>query len=62
MDTIVGDMMFNLKDQDDSDANNDADEEPAFGNVAEFNALDLLDKAFVCPPPKLTIPDAPKSS
>ena len=49
MDTIVGDMMFNLKDQDDSDANNDADEEPAFGNVAEFNALDLLDKAFVCP-------------
>ena len=39
MDTIVGDMMFNPEDQDDSDADNDADEEPAFGNAAELNAL-----------------------
>jgi hypothetical protein len=41
VDTIVGDMMFNLKDQDDSDADHDADEEPAFGNAVEINALFL---------------------
>ncbi len=41
VDTIVGDMMFNLEDQDDSDADHDADEEPAFGNAAEINALRL---------------------
>ena len=62
VDTIVGDMMFNLEDQDDCDVDNDADEEPTFGNAAELNALILLDKAFIRPPPKLTIPDAPKSS
>ena len=39
VDTIVGDMMFNPEDQDDSDANNDADEEPAFGSAAELYAL-----------------------
>jgi hypothetical protein len=39
MDIIVGDMMFNLEDQDDSDANHDTDEEPAFGNAAEINVL-----------------------
>ncbi|CAK9869333.1 unnamed protein product [Sphagnum jensenii] len=41
VDTIVGDMMFNPKDQDDSDADHDADEEPAFDNVAEINVLHL---------------------
>ncbi len=39
MDTIVGDMMFNPEDQDDSDADHDADEEPAFDSVVEINAL-----------------------
>jgi hypothetical protein len=39
VDTIVGDMMFNPKDQDNNDANHDADEEPAFGSAAEINAL-----------------------
>jgi hypothetical protein len=39
VDTIVGDMMFNPKDQDDSDADHDADEEPAFGSAAEINVL-----------------------
>ncbi len=39
VDTIVGDMMFNPEDQDDSDANHDGDEEPAFGSAAEINAL-----------------------
>ncbi len=41
MDTIVGDMMFNPEDQDDSDADHDTDEEPAFGSAAEINALRL---------------------
>jgi len=41
VDTIVGDMLFNLEDQDDSDADHDADEEPAFGSTAEINALRL---------------------
>ncbi len=41
LDTIVGDMMFNPEDQDDSDADHDADKEPAFGNAAEINALRL---------------------
>ncbi len=41
MDTIVGDMLFNPKDQDDSDADHDVDEEPAFGSAAEINALCL---------------------
>jgi len=39
VDTIVGDMMFNPKDQDDNDVDHDANEEPAFGSVAEINAL-----------------------
>jgi hypothetical protein len=39
VDTIVGDMMFNPEDQDDTDADHDADEEPAFGSAAEINAL-----------------------
>jgi hypothetical protein len=39
VDTIVGDMMFNFEDQDDSDADHDADEELVFGNAAEINAL-----------------------
>ncbi len=39
MDTIVGDMMFNPEDQDDSDAYHDTDEEPAFGSAAEINVL-----------------------
>ncbi len=39
MDTIVGDMMFNPEDQDDSDADHDTDEEPAFGCAAEINVL-----------------------
>ncbi len=39
VDTIVGDMMFNPEDQDDSDADHDTDEEPAFGNAAEINVL-----------------------
>jgi hypothetical protein len=39
MDIIVGDMMFNPEDQDDSDANHDADEKPAFDSAAEINAL-----------------------
>ncbi|CAM6016460.1 unnamed protein product [Sphagnum balticum] len=39
VDTIVGDMMFNPEDQDDNNANHDADEERAFGNAAEINAL-----------------------
>ncbi len=39
MDTIVGDMMFNPEDQDDSDADHDMDEEPAFGSAAKINAL-----------------------
>jgi hypothetical protein len=38
VDTIVGDMMFNLEDQDNND-DNDTDEEPAFGSAAEINAL-----------------------
>jgi hypothetical protein len=41
VDTIVGDMMFNLEDQDDSDVDHDADEEPAFGSAAKINALRL---------------------
>ncbi len=41
VDTIVGDMMFNPKDQDDSDVDHDADEEPAFGNAVEINVLFL---------------------
>jgi hypothetical protein len=39
VDTIVGDMMFNPEDQDDSDVDHDADEEPAFGNAVEINVL-----------------------
>jgi len=39
VDTIVGDMMFNPKDQDDSDANHDSDEEPAFDSASEINGL-----------------------
>ncbi len=39
MDTIVGDMMFNPKDQDDSDANHDSYEEPAFDSASEINGL-----------------------
>jgi len=39
MDTIVGDMMFNLEDQNDSDADHDVDEEPAFNSAAEINVL-----------------------
>ncbi len=34
-------MLFNPEDQDDSDADHDADEEPAFGSVAKINALRL---------------------
>ncbi len=41
VDTIVGDMMFNPEDQDDTDADHDADEEPVFGSAAEINALRL---------------------
>ncbi len=41
LDTIVGDMMFNPEDQDDSDADHDADEEPTFGSATEINALRL---------------------
>ncbi len=41
VDTIVGDMMFNPEDQDDSDANHDTDEELTFGSAAEINALRL---------------------
>ncbi|CAK9202578.1 unnamed protein product [Sphagnum troendelagicum] len=41
VDTIMGDMMFNPEDQDDSNAHHDADEEPAFGSAAEINALHL---------------------
>jgi hypothetical protein len=41
MDTIVGNMMFNPEDQDDSDADHDVDEELAFNCVAEINALHL---------------------
>ncbi len=41
VDTIVGDMLFNPEDQDDSDADHDANEEPAFGSAAEINALRL---------------------
>ncbi len=41
VDTIVGDMMFNPENQDDSDANHDADEELAFDSAAEINALRL---------------------
>ncbi|CAK9237624.1 unnamed protein product [Sphagnum troendelagicum] len=41
VDTIVGDMMFNPEDQDDSDVDHDADKEPAFGNAAEINVLHL---------------------
>jgi hypothetical protein len=41
MDTIVGDMMFNPEDQDDSDVDHDANEEPAFSSAAEINALRL---------------------
>ncbi len=39
VDTIVGNMMFNPEDQDNSDADHDADEEPTFGSAAEINAL-----------------------
>jgi hypothetical protein len=39
MDTIVGDIMFNPEDQDDSDADHDANEGPAFGNAANINVL-----------------------
>jgi len=39
VDTIVGDMMFNPEDQNDSDADHDVDEEPAFNSAAEINAL-----------------------
>ena len=39
VDTIVGDRMFNPEDQDNIDADNDVDEEPAFGSATEFNAL-----------------------
>jgi hypothetical protein len=39
VDTIVDDMMFNPKDQNNSDVDHDADEEPAFGNAVEINAL-----------------------
>ncbi|CAK9219037.1 unnamed protein product [Sphagnum troendelagicum] len=39
VDTIVGDMMFNPEDQDNSDADHDADEEPAFDSAAEINVL-----------------------
>jgi hypothetical protein len=62
VDTIVGDMMFNLEDQDDSDADNDVDEEPAFDNADELNVLLMLNKAFIWPPTKLAILVAPKSS
>ncbi len=41
VDTIVGDMMFNPENQDDSDADHDADEELAFGSAAKINALRL---------------------
>ncbi len=41
VDTIVGDMMFNPEDQDDSDADHDTDEEHAFGSAGEINALRL---------------------
>jgi len=47
VDTIVGNMMFNPKDQDDSDANHDANEEPAFGNAVEINALFLRHRQAV---------------
>ncbi len=39
MDIIVGDIMFNPENQDDSDADHDADEGPAFGSAAEINVL-----------------------
>jgi len=42
MDTIVGDMLFNPEDQDDSDADHDVNEEPAFGSAAKINALRFL--------------------
>ncbi len=41
VDIIVGDMMFNPEDQDDSDADHNANEEPAFGSATEINALFL---------------------
>jgi len=41
VDTIVGDMMFNPEDQDDSDADHDTDEEHAFDSAGEINALRL---------------------
>jgi len=39
VDTIVGDMMFNPEDQDDSDADHDTNEEPAFNSATEINVL-----------------------
>ncbi len=41
MDTIVGDMMFNPEDQDDSAADHDADKELAFDSAAKINVLFL---------------------
>ncbi|CAK9867059.1 unnamed protein product [Sphagnum jensenii] len=39
VDIIVGDMMFNPEDQNNSDVDHDTDEEPAFSSAAEINAL-----------------------
>jgi hypothetical protein len=47
VDTIVGDMLFNPEDQDDSDVDHDADEELAFGSAAEINALRLRHRQAV---------------
>ncbi|KAH9560589.1 hypothetical protein CY35_06G113300 [Sphagnum magellanicum] len=47
VDTIVGNMMFNPEDHDDSDADHDADEEPAFGSATKINALHLRHRQAV---------------
>jgi hypothetical protein len=39
VDTIVGEMMFNPSDDDDSDEDNDMEEDPGFGSPAELQAL-----------------------
>ena len=39
VDTIVGKMMFNPSDDDDSDEDNDMEEDPGFGSPAELQAL-----------------------
>ncbi len=39
VDTIVGEMMFNPSDDDDSDQDNDMEEDPGFGSPAELQAL-----------------------